>query len=336
MMKKILLFLLFSVIISAQKTQLIQLTQNIKDNEKSAKSLTIIDHRDQKNIGPISHQGQPFEIQFKDNQIEKAIQDWFISDNKNSGNTDFVVVVEDLKAFDEPKEKSTIGKLDIKLSSFVKKDDKYYFVHRISEKFSFQPKYDTHIPRLTATKIAMVFSRFINDSYSISSNDIAMSDNELRNYEEINLKQLKSLNSATLSDGVYVDFKSFANQQPNKEYSVYKNKKGFVTGFVNSKEWPVGNGTKFYGFVENGIPYRQTQIGFLEMEKDEKGFYIISSKNELFPQGVNDNVLIGSMIGGIVGGVIVAAIESSKKRDPNAPGMGKVCLDSLTGAYIFE
>ena len=322
--------------ISAQKIQLIQLTQNIKDKDKSAKSLTIIDHRDQKNIGQVSHQGQPFEIQFKDNQLEKSIEDWFVSDNKNTGNTDFVVLVEDLKAYDEPKEKSTIGKLEVKLSSFVKKDNKYYFVHRISEKFSFQPKYDTHIPRLTATKIAMVFSRFINDSYSIPSNDFAMNVIDLKNYEEINLKQLKSLNNATLSDGVYVDFKSFANQKPNKEYLVYKNKKGFVIGFINSKELPIGNGTKFYGYVEKGIPYRQTQIGFLEMEKDEKGFYIISSKNELFPQGVSDNVLIGSMIGGVVGGFVVAVIESSKKRDPNAPGMGKVYLDSLTGAYIFD
>jgi len=335
-MKKALFFLLFSVMISAQKTQLIQLTQNIKDKDKAAKSLTIIDYRDQKTIGPVSHQGQPFEIQFKENQIEKSIQDWFLSDNKNSGNTDFVVVVENIKAYDEPKEKSVTGKLEIKLSSFVKKGDKYYFVHRISENFSFQPKYDTHIPRLAATKIAMVFSRFINDSYSIPSNDFAMTDDELRNYEEINVKQLKSLNNETLSDGVYVDFKSFANQKPNKAYSVYKNKKGFVTGFINAKELPVGNGTKFYGYVENGIPYRQTQIGFLEMEKDENGFYIISSKNELFPQGISDNVLIGSMIGGVVGGLVVGVIESSQKRDPNAPGMGKVYLDSLTGAYIFD
>lgn len=327
---------MFSVLIFAQKTQSIQLTQNIKDKDKAAKSLTIIDHRDQKNIGPVSHQGQPFEIQFKDNQIEKAIQDWFFSDNKKSGNTDFVVVVEDLKAYDELKEKSTVGKLHVKLSSFVKKDDKYYFVHRISENYSFLPKYDTHIPRMAATKIAMVLSKFINETYSISPNDFAMSNNELIKYEEINLKQIKSLNNDVLSDGVYVDFKSFANQKPNKAYSVYKNKKGFVTGFMNAKELPVGNGTKFYGYVENGIPYRQTPIGFLEMERDDKGFYIISSKNELFPEGGSENVLLGAVAGGVVGGVIVAVIESSKKRDPNAPGMGKVYLDSLTGAYIFE
>ncbi|SUX47310.1 hypothetical protein [Chryseobacterium indoltheticum] len=67
---------------------MVQLTQNIKDKSKSAKSLTIIDNREDPKIGSVSHQNVPFEIQFKDNQMENAVQEWFLSDNKKLGNTD--------------------------------------------------------------------------------------------------------------------------------------------------------------------------------------------------------------------------------------------------------
>jgi hypothetical protein len=331
MMVKTFFLLLFSIIISAQKIQLVQLTQNIKDKSKSAKSLTIIDNREDKKIGSVSHQDQPFEIQFKDNQMEKAVQEWFLSDNKKLGDTDFVLLIETLKAYDEPTEKSILGKLDVKLSSFIKKNDKYYFVNRLSDNFSFQPKYDVHIPKLTANRLSFVLSKIINETYSNPVIDVALNETELKNYEGIISKQIKSLNSETLSDGVYPDFISFLNQEPSKEYSVNKNKKGIAIGFINAKNWPVIE--KFFGYVENGTAFRLTPVGFLEMGKDEKGFYVISSKKALSPQGVSEGMIAGSLIGGVVGGAVAGAIDSKEYKSSKVQ---KVYIDSLTGAYIFD
>lgn len=330
MMIKTFFLLLFSVVISAQKIQLIQLTQNIKDKSKSAKSLTIIDDREDPKIGSVSHQNVPFEIQFKDNQMENAVQEWFLSDNKKLGNTDFILRIETLKAYDEPTEKSTLGRLDVKLSSFVKKGDKYYFVSRLSDNFSFQPKYDVHIPKLTANKLSFVLSKIINETYSNPTIDVALNENELKNYEEILLKHIKSLNSETLSEGVYPDFISFLKQEPSKEYAVNKNKKGTAIGFINAKNWPVVE--RLFGYVENGTAFRLTPVGFLEMKKDEKGFFVISSKNALSTQ-VSEGMIAGSLIGGVVGGGVAGAIDSKESRSSK---MQKIYIDSLTGAYIFD
>ena len=70
MMKQILLFFLFSGMVFAQKTQFIQLTQSIKDKNKIAKSLTLIDRRDDKTIGTVSHRKEPYELKFEEENLE--------------------------------------------------------------------------------------------------------------------------------------------------------------------------------------------------------------------------------------------------------------------------
>ncbi|SUX47311.1 hypothetical protein [Chryseobacterium indoltheticum] len=240
------------------------------------------------------------------------------------------MLIETLKAYDEHTEKSTLGKLDVKLSSFIKKGDKYYFVSKLSNNFSFQPKYDVHIPKLTANKLSFILSKIINETCSNPTIDVALNENELKNYEEIILKQIKSLNIETLSEGVYPDFISFLKQEPSKEYAVNKNKKGTAIGFINAKNWPVVE--RLFGYVENGTAFRLTPVGFLEMKKDEKVFFVISSKNALSTQ-VSEGMIAGSLIGGVVGGAVAGAIDS---KDSQSSRMQKIYIDSLTGAYIFD
>ncbi|PIF43836.1 outer membrane protein with glycine zipper [Chryseobacterium sp. 52] len=70
---------------------------------------------------------------------------------------------------------------------------------------------------------------------------------------------------------------------------------------------------------------------------DDKGYYIVTSRRELYPKNNNTGAMIGVMTGGIIGGLIGAAIDSQSKTDRNAnTTLSHVYIDSLTGAYIFE
>lgn len=94
---------------------------------------------------------------------------------------------------------------------------------------------------------------------------------------------------------------------------------------------------EIFGYVENGKAYRLTPVGFLEMQKDENGFYIVSARSELFPPQSNNGMMMGTMMGGMVGALIGAAVDSSGsgRRNPNL-GLSKIYIDSLTGDYIFK
>jgi len=89
---------------------------------------------------------------------------------------------------------------------------------------------------------------------------------------------------------------------------------------------------RLFGYVENGTAFRLTPVGFLEMKKDEKGFFVISSKNALSTQ-VSEGMIAGSLIGGVVGGAVAGAIDS---KDSQYSKMQKIYIDSLTGAYILD
>jgi len=64
-MKIRLLFFLLSTFISAQKNQFIELRRSIKDRTHAAQSLTLLDRREDKFIGIISHRKDPYEVKFE-------------------------------------------------------------------------------------------------------------------------------------------------------------------------------------------------------------------------------------------------------------------------------
>jgi len=105
-MKHILLFFLFSGSLFAQKTQSIQLRQSIKDKNKLANSLTLIDRREDKTIGIVSHRKEPYEVKFEKEDLEKLFSDWFLEDNTVQGNIQYFLVLENLKVYDIPAERS--------------------------------------------------------------------------------------------------------------------------------------------------------------------------------------------------------------------------------------
>ncbi len=337
LMKKILFLLMLSCVLSAQKTQTIPLKQSIKDKKKTAKSLTVLDLRADKTIGAITHNKELYDIKFENDSIAHLVEKWFLEDNKTLGYKDIVLVIKKLKAYDEITGKTRTAKINLEFASFLKKNDKYYFVERTQKILSSSLHPNSEIHKLTAYKIGVAMSKIITDSYEHVEEKLPLEFSDLNNYEEVFKKQNVAIQAPTLVDGIYETYETFSKQVPNAELKLKKNKKGEVTSFRDDEDYKVSS-SKIYAYVEDGIPYKVTAVGFMEMMRDGRGFYIISSKEELFPKNNNSAIIVGAAFGGIGGAVAGIIINSAmaKKRKAEGENLYNVYLDTFTGDFVFD
>lgn len=336
---------MLSSLLQAQKTEIIKLKDNLKDRKGLTKSLTFIDTRSDKNIGIVTDKKDLVEIKFANDDLKGLIENKFKEDNKEFGNNDIVLMLEDLKIYEEQDDNRTFPyvKLKIKLSSFIKRNNKYYFIGRYNNVIVSNPKLTVHPSIFLAAEISDIFTQFIKASYYPTINPgYFIPESEINRYEEYLNKSYKAFNNDVLKDGVYTSFQKFRSQEPDPDYSVKKNKKGKVVQLIyNDLETSL---YKMYCYVEDGKAYKTTPVGFDEMHKDLKGFYIYSSRTNLFAASQTGGLFVGAIAGGLVGALIGAAIDSSSDANAGAvQGIGfrstmesNVYLDSLTGGYIFE
>lgn len=330
---------MIAVSLSAQKTEVVELKQSIKDRKGNTKAITVIDNRADKEIGNIPFRKETLTLKFANDDLKSYIEDWFSKDNKAKGNNDIVLMLEDLKAYNEnPKEKTSMTKIKFKFSSFIKRNDKYYFLNRTQNVITS----DSNFPKYIASQISNVVTGIIKESYVSVPLRSAMSEEDLTNYEKYVTGNSPLFGGTELKDGVYKDFRSFYEQKPEPNYVTDKNKKGRVTHIkdinadVNNEI--IGN-EEVFGYIENGKAYRSTPAGYLEMIRDEKGFYVVATKAELFPANNGNGEMIGAMAGGMIGALIGAAIDSGSNRrgkNVDTSDIPNVYMDSLTGKYIFE
>ncbi len=335
MMKKriVFLFLSVSVWVSAQTTELIRLNQNIKDKSSRTKTLTVIDNRADKNIGTLTYKDETVDLKFPGNDLKSDIETWFANDNKAGGTNDIVLLVEEIKVSEF--KKTQLAKAKVKISSFINRNGRYYFINRYNNTLDFNPKITPNVPRSISMALSTILSSLIKDSYSHIAFSTPIAEADLINYEAIVGKNIKYLNVPELTAGVYTDFRSFYLQAPKEGYYADKNKKGKVIGIKNREDLLISS-EEIFGYVEDGKAFRLTPVGFLEMLKDDKGYYVVSSRQELFPPQNNNAMMIGAMTGGMIGALIGAAIDSSGsgKRNPNT-GLSNIYIDPLTGEYSF-
>ncbi|WP_278378879.1 hypothetical protein [Chryseobacterium arthrosphaerae] len=344
-MKKVFFFFLLSALLQAQKTEIIELKENIKDKKGLTRSLTFIDNRPEKTIGIISDKGESVELKFANDDPKGIVENRFTADNKTAGNNDIVLMLEELKAYEEQDTNRNFpyAKVKIKLSGFIKRNDRYYCIGRYDNVIVANPKTTAHPSKYLAENIAGIFTQFIKAAYYphvVSTYFIP--ENEISKYDEYLRKTYKAYNSTTLKDGVYTHFQSFRDQEPDIEYTLRKNKNGKVTRLLHQGQ--ESSFSKMYCYVENGKAYKVTPVGFDEIKKDDKGFFIYSSRTNLFAASQTGGMFVGAVAGGVVGALIGAAIDSSSASNAGAVnGIGfrstmesNVYLDSLTGAYIFE
>jgi len=334
MIKK-LLFLLFPYFIFAQKTQFIELRNSIKDKNHFAKSLTLLDRREDKNIGIVSHRKDPFEVKFEKDNLEKLFSDWFLEDNKVQGNIQYFLVLENLKVNDVPAERSVSGHLEMKVSTFLKRNDKYYFLKKRTISKDYLQRDHAYITRAIAAKISSELADIIKDSYTETGLSIPILETDLGNYEKIIPEKLPVYNSETFTDGVYKDYKSFAEQKPDKEFAVKKNKDGVIKG-VKRVDGYDNFGKDVFAIIDNGIAYKKTPVSIIEIEKDNDGIFIMASQEEIFPQYNTTSIIVGAGAAGAIGGLVAAVIDitAAKIRKQNALYY-RVGIDKLTGEYIL-
>lgn len=335
-MKKIILFLLLSVFISAQKNQIIELRSNIRDRNHVAQSLALLDKREDKTIGIISHRKEPFEVKFEKDDLEKLFSDWFLEDNKERGKTQYFLMLEELKVKDISAERSVMGHLEMRVSTFLKRNDKYYFLKKIRISKDYPQRDHAYITRAIAARISSELSNIVKDSYTETGLNVPISETDLGNYERVISEQLPVYSSPSFTDGVYRDYKSFAEQKPDKEFTVRKNKDGVIKG-VKRVDGYDNLGKDVFAIIDNGIAYKKTPISMIEIEKDNEGIFIMASQEEIFPQYNNTPIIVGAGAAGAIGGLIAAVIvdvAASKIRKQNALYY-RVGIDKLTGEYIL-
>ncbi|MCJ7933961.1 MAG: hypothetical protein MUW56_10080 [Chryseobacterium sp.] len=333
-MRKIIMFLMLSTLLTAQKTQIIELRNSIKDKKHLAKSLTLLDKRENKNIGIISHRKEPYEVKFEKDDLEELFSNWFIEDNKERGSVEYFLILEDLKVNDIPTERSVMGHLDMQMATFLKRNNKYYFLKKFKISKDYTQKDHAYITRSIAAKISAELSNIVKDSYTISALNIPISETDLGDYEKVISEQLPVFSSESFTDGVYTDYRSFAEQKPDKELMVRKNKEGVIKGVKRVDDYDNLN-KAIFAVIDNGIAYKKTPTSLIEIEKDSEGYFITASEEELFPQP-NTSVMVAGAAGGLIGGLIAAVIDitASKIRKQNAKYY-RVGIDALTGEYIL-
>ena len=273
-MKHILLFVLLSNFFIAQNTKVIELTPNIKDRKDQTKSFTLIDIRAEQNIGSVIYHNDSVAFIFEGNSAKSAFENWFLSDNKKpSGNKEINILLESLIIQNSPE---GIPVLTMKISSFMKVNDKFYFINRYYNAQSF---FRNSTPKTISDQISRTIADFIKETYTKLPISIGIPEAEISNYDSYMAKTLPVLNTIPLKEGVYDDYKSFRDQKPIAAYHVVKNKKQEMVRIENAENVKVLNDDLF-ALVDNGIAYKITPMGYLEIFKDEKGLYLLTNKEE--------------------------------------------------------
>ncbi|MDR3024080.1 hypothetical protein [Chryseobacterium sp.] len=331
-MRNIFLFLLISVFASAQKIETIDLSKSIKDGKNSVKSLTVIDQRANPEIGMVMYHKDEVKITFE-NGAEKDIKDWFYKYNPVRGNNDMVFLLESLNISEDKKEKYSIGKLELRASTFIRKEDGYHFIDRKDTIATVSSRVTPYLAQSLARKTTLILTELFKESYKAVPWEFTISENELPNYASVLKEKLSILKADELKDGVYKDYYSFFTHNPEPGFTLQENDKGIITKAVKGEE---KTGIRhFYAFVHKGIAYKNIPVGYTEIFKDENGLFIEVTKAELFPETTTTGVSIGVAAGGLVGGVIGAVIDvslSNKKKNTLGP---KVYIDPFTGNYLL-
>lgn len=324
---KNLIFLLLSVFCFSQQKIMFDFDASMKDATKTVKSVTIIDQRSSK---------EPTEIMYKDEKysfdlapdFNKQISEKFIKDNKQQGTRDLVVLLEDLSVSENDTGKKTVPAAHFRASTFERKADKYYYI-TTSDKFvgpmdvqaGMTPKYLPGFLKWDITEL-------LKNSFAGVPSKIELDATDLPNYYSI-LSSTMPAFTAALKDGVYENAAAFFNQNPAAGFMVERNSEGKIQRAKSGdNKLPA---YKIWGYVENGKLYRNTISGFLPVEKDDKGYYILSNRGEL--EMVPANSTLGMF--GLIGGLAAAVDQNAKQTKAKKAEKKNIYIDPLTGAYIF-
>ena len=138
---------------------------------------------------------------------------------------------------------------------------------------------------------------------------------DIKNYDDIEKQKLNLYHSSELKDGVYNDYTSFKNQEPDqllttvKFYDKFNNKVIKIFENIEGKEKEIKKADK-YAIIYQGVPYIYVSSDniFSKAEKREGDFYFIGKNKTTAKTG---DVIMASAFFGIIGGLIASGPTSA-------------------------
>ncbi|KQT22306.1 hypothetical protein ASG31_02930 [Chryseobacterium sp. Leaf404] len=330
------IFLLLPFLAFSQKTEIIDLSKSIKGNKANYKSFTVLDKRSNPEIGSVMYHKDQVYMVFENN-AETDFKNWFYKYNPVRGNDELVLLLENIALTDDRQEKFSIGKLEIRASTFIRKEDGYHFLYRKDTVTTVSSRTTPYLAQSLSKKLTLTFTELMKKSYEAKQWDFAVSENELPDYSTVLKNKLEILKTDELKEGVYKDYYSFFTHNPEPGFTIETDKKGVVTKAVNGdKKEPIRN---FYAFVHNGVPFKVIPVGYVEIFRDEQGLFIEAKKEELYPESSSPMIMLGGGVAGIIGSVVanvaITAIDAKAAKKRSALAGSEVILDPMTGNYIL-
>lgn len=345
-MKKILqaTFILISIFSFSQGQEIIKERGNLSNPKGNIyKSLTVIDQRDDKKIGdlPFGDSKEMKEVVFP-TTINDFLSQWYTDSNHKGGKYDMVLVLKKLNtSIGETVGKETEGDIEFSAQTFLKEGDNYKFLYKKDTIYSFKNK---NIADVIVKNIPVIFAMFMKKTYTLKPIENSVTIDALTDYELYVKNNSEAYKNEKLKDGIYLNHNAFMNQTPEAgNYILEKNSKGQVVKAIeeeNGKKDKI-SGNEMFAYVENGKAYKKTYSGFLELNKNDKGFYLISNKGSILPiQNSAVFVSVGGGQGGMYRGIAVGLIgvlergfrQNKMKKDET----GAIYIDPLTGEYDFS
>lgn len=346
-MKKILqfTFIFISILGFSQAQEIIKERGNLSNPKGNIyKSLEVIDQREDKKIGEMSFDDnkEMKEIVFL-TTINNFLSQWYTDSNHKGGKHEMVLILKRLKTtLGETVGKETEADIDFSAQTFLKEGDNYRFLYKKDTVYSFKNK---NISDVVVKNIPVIMAMFMKKTYTMKPTENVVTMNDLADYESYVRNNSQAYKNEQLKDGVYLSNTAFLNQTPEiGNYILEKNEKGNVLRAIkeeNGKKDKI-SASEMFIYVENGKAYKKTYSGFLELNKNEKGFYIVSNRGYILPVR-NSAVFVsvgGGAGGGMYGGVaigLVGIFERSLRQNKERKGaMFEIYIDPLTGEYDFS
>lgn len=325
-MKK-LVFILMPVIGFAQQKITIDFDANTKDATHSVKDVSVVDLRMDKNPGTVTSNGAIYVYKLPAD-FTSTLAARFDKDNKQKGSRNIVVLLEDIKVWENNTGKKTVPAAHVRASSFEKKGGQYYYLTSIDKNVGTLDVQNTMTPKALPIYFKNDFSGFLKASYKAKPSATALSESDLPSYFTVLSSALPAF-TAPVKDGVYESYTSFFNQTPAEGFVIEKNSEGKVIRAKKGAEKIAVS--KMWAYVENGKIYKNTYSGFMPVEKNDKGYYIISNRGELEAVQANPTYGMFGLVGGIAGAIAQDAKQDRAKKAEKKP----IYLDPLTGSYIY-
>lgn len=324
------------------KTRTIKLNYPLQDFSRKTKNLEVVDNRPKQEIGEMVFRGNYYAFAFPSNNAKVDIEKWYHDNNKKTYTTsvnDIVLVIDQFNISSTSQNNTVYCNLSINAATFVKTENGYRFLSRFDDVLGVDSKQISGLPSLFQENIAKILQKLISDSYKAKPSDVEIPTSELKNYETILKASVPAFANSSLKDGVYPDFQSFFQQIPLQGYQMQKVEGQLYDKAINLETKFKLPNRKIYAYIENGKAFKNTAIGFREIQKDTDGFYLLANRGILFPEEFNISVwyfVAGGLIGGAIGGTIEAINNNAKMDKAQASEKSKVYIDPFMGTYSFS